>query len=531
MGRCFSTSPLATGTAWAILAALCAAQTTTRVSMDTRGEEANQFSTQAVISADGRYVAFQSLAWNLVPADTNGVPDVFVHDRHSGRTTRVSVNSLGVQGNGSCFGPPAISADGRFVSFWSLADNLVPADTNDAFDVFVHDRQTGQTERVSEDSAGSQANASSYSPAISSDGRFVAFESFATNLVLGDANATYDIFLHDRQLALTTRLSLSSAGVEGDQRSERAAISADGRYVAFRSEAGNLVAGDANGLMDVFVRDCLTATTRRVSVSSSGAEGNGVSRNPVLSADGHYLCFESRASNLAPGDLNSAFDVFLHDCWTAETSLVSLNSFGAQGSTDSFAPAISADGRSIAFHSSAPNFVWGDSNGVSDVFVHDRQTGKTARCSESSAGVQANALSLAPSISADGRLVAFESEASALVNGDTNGKRDLFVHDRARAPALASFGVCPGDVSLLVSGATPFERVGILRGRLGSVVSSQPPCPGLQLDLKPTAMAAMLRANTSGIVAIALSLPASVCGVRLQAVDLVRCRTTAVVLL
>ncbi|MBU4457101.1 MAG: hypothetical protein KKA65_06395, partial [Nanoarchaeota archaeon] len=266
--------------------ALAAAGITTRVSVASDGGQGNGDSSWGVsISADGRYVAFKSNASNLVSGDTNDANDVFVHDRQSGQTTRVSVASDGAQGNYHS-GSPSISADGRYVAFESYSNNLVSGDTNDAIDVFVHDRQSGQTRRVSLASDGAQGNYHSGSPSISADGRYVAFGSYSNNLVSGDTNDANDVFVHDRQSGQTRRVSLASDGTQGSGDSSSPSISADGRYVAFYSDASNLVSGDTNGYWDVFVHDRQSGQTARVSVASDGAQGNGVSLYPSISADG-----------------------------------------------------------------------------------------------------------------------------------------------------------------------------------------------------------------------------------------------------
>jgi len=243
--------------AGALLAAALAAplkgQATERVSVDSLGGEGNSDSVRPSISADGRYVAFQSYATNLVGGDGNGYLDVFVRDRQSGTTERVSVDSLGGEGDGDS-GYSSISADGRYVAFLSLA-NLVGGDTNGFGDVFVRDRQSGTTERVSVDSLGGEGNSDSYGSSISADGRYVAFQSSATNLVGGDTNGVDDSFVRDRQNGRTERVSVDSLGVEGNSDSYDSSISANGRYVAFQSYATNLVNGDGNGRQDVFLRD------------------------------------------------------------------------------------------------------------------------------------------------------------------------------------------------------------------------------------------------------------------------------------
>jgi Tol biopolymer transport system component len=381
------------------------------------------------ISADGRYVTFESDATNLVSGDTNAKFDVFVRDRQTGTTTRVSKSSAGAEGN-DISEYPTISADGRYVTFESDATNLVSGDTNGAVDVFVRDRQAGTTTRVSKSNAGVEGDDASLNPAISSDGRYVAFHSIATNLVSGDTNGNSDIFVRDRQTGTTTRVSRDSAGVEGNGDSNYPSLSADGRYVAFWSNANNLVSGDTNAVTDVFVRDRQTGTTTRVSRDSAGVEGNDDSLRPSISADGRYVAFWSYATNLVTGDTNGAVDVFVRDRQTGTTTRVSRDSAGVEGNDDSYTPSISADGRYVTFESDATNLVSGDTNAMYDIFVRDRQTGTTTLVARDSAGVVGNGPSEYPTISSDGRYVAFHSIATNLVSGDTNAMYDIFVRDR-----------------------------------------------------------------------------------------------------
>ena len=352
-----------------------------------------------------------------------------------GETTRVSVASDGTQANDWSI-QPAISVDGRYVAFASDASNLVAGDTNNKRDIFVHDRLTGATTRVSVDSDGAQANNSSFEPGISADGRYVAFASDASNLVAGDTNNVRDVFVHDRVTGETTRVSVASDGMQANRASELAAISADGGYVAFHSDASNLVAGDTNNVRDVFVHNRVTGETTRVSVASDGTQANSSSILPQVSADGRYVTFTSFANNLVAGDSNRAWDVFVHDRVTGETTRVSVASDGMQANGFSGFSKLSADGRYVVFLSVASNLVAGDTNNFSDIFMHDRVTGETTRVSVASDGTQANAGSAEPAISADGRYVAFPSYASNLVAGDTNGEADIFVHDRFPRPEL-----------------------------------------------------------------------------------------------
>lgn len=400
--------------------------TTTRVSVATGGTQANEGSYSSAISADGRFVAFHSDATNLVNGDTNGKKDVFVHDRQTGQTTRVSVTTDGNQADGDSE-DPSLSADGRYVAFHSGATNLVVGDNNGFQDIFVHDRQTGETTRVSVATGGTQANYYSVHASISGDGRYVAFESGADNLAASDKNPSSDIYLHDREEGKTWLVSaeVKQAFVYGS--SVEAAISADGRYVAFASANPDLIDNDTNDEYDILVRDLQTHTTTRVSVASNGTQSNLDSFYPSLSEDGRYVTFESIATNLVTGDTNSVRDIFVHDRETSQTVRVSIASDGTQANKLSYPPVISADGRYVTFASDATNLVNGDTNGATDIFVHDRQTGQTSRVSVASNGSQSSSFSVWPVISADGNLIAFESQANNLVDGDTNYEWDIFV--------------------------------------------------------------------------------------------------------
>jgi Tol biopolymer transport system component len=407
-------------------------QQTSRVSVATGGAQGDGDSEKPSVSADGRYVAFASEATNFVSGDTNATFDVFVRDSQSSVTECVSVASDGTLGiHGGSY--PSISADGRYVAFHSYSANLVGGDTNNQYDVFVRDRQSGVTERVSIATGGGQGDGTSEDPSISADGRDVAFMSLATNLVGGDTNSVEDIFVHDRQSGTTERVSISTGGAQGNGNSALASISADGRYVAFNSEASNLVGGDTNAVPDTFVRDRQSGTTVRVSVSSGGAEGNGGSGGYTglsISADGRYVAFWSDASNLVAGDTNGVSDIFVHDLQSGVTERMSVDSVGAEGNDYSSVPKISGDGRYVAFGSAATNLVGGDTNLRYDVFVHDRQSGVTERVSVATDGSDANTGGAYPSSSTDGRYVAFWSLSPNLVDGDTNGFADIFVRDR-----------------------------------------------------------------------------------------------------
>ncbi len=380
---------------------------TTRIDTDSAGNVGNNISEVTAISADGRYVAFQSNATNLVSGDTNLVQDSFIKDTQTGITTRISTNSAGNQANGTST-VTAISADGRYVAFWSNATNLVSGDTNLSTDSFIKDMQTGITTRISTDSAGNQGNGNSTVSAISADGRFIAFNSNASNLVSGDTNLVQDSFIKDTQTGITTRISTDSSGSEGNNSSTVSAISADGRYVAFHSIATNLVSGDTNLTRDSFIKDTQTGITTRISTNSAGNQGNNQSQVTAISADGRYVAFWSFATTLVSGDTNGVQDSFIKDTQTGITTRISTDSSGNQGNGNSTVSAISADGRYVAFYSQATNLVSGDTNGVvEDSFIKDTQTGITTRISTDSSGNQGNNNSLVNAISANGRYAVY----------------------------------------------------------------------------------------------------------------------------
>jgi Tol biopolymer transport system component len=405
-----------------------AGTTTVRVSVSSKGAQGDSYADGPTLSADGRYVAFHAASANLVPGDTNGQEDVFVRDRRSGVTRRVSVSSRGVQADrGST--EPAISPDGRYVAFHTRASNLVPGDTNDADDVFVHDLRSRTTRRISVSRTGSQGDQASGWPTISPDSRFVVYHSSATNLTPRDTNRNSDVFLYDLRRRTTRLVSVSTRGVQSAGQNENASVSAGGRYVAFWSTAANLVRGDTNGMSDVFVRDVRAGTTTRVSVSGTGAQATSGSSYPGISADGRYVAFVSHASNLVRGDTNAVEDAFVRDRRRGTTTRISVSTGRAQADGYSYQTKINTSGRYVVFGSAATNLVPGDTNAEQDVFVHDLRTGRTTRESVTARGAQANSTSLEPAISADGRHVGFMSFGDNLVAGDTNESSDVFVRD------------------------------------------------------------------------------------------------------
>ena len=423
------------------------------VSLSSDGHQGDSASYNPTISSDGNIVAFESEASNLVSNDTNEAVDIFVHNIQTGITERVSLSSDGTQGNDFSV-DPSLSGDGRYVAFKSGASNLVANDMNNSYDVFVHDRELGVTQRVSISSNGTEGNNYSHFPSISSDGRFVAFYSGADNLVPNDTNDASDIFIHDRETGLTEIVSLSTSGTQGNNSSWSPSISFDGRYVTFDSWATNLVANDTNDEPDVFVHDRQTGQTERVSVSNDGTQGNKTSEDASISGDGNYVVFRSRADNLVSDDTNNTTDIFVHNRETGQTERVSVASNGTEGVGYVFYSSISENGRFVAFDSEASELVANDTNGSLDIFIHDRQTGQTERVSVSTNGTQGNNESWSPSISASGQYVAFDSYSGNLVDSDTNGTYDVFVHDRCPDGSCVD-----GDFDFTIEDVIPMQVI------------------------------------------------------------------------
>ena len=429
-----------------------------RISVASDGTQGNDRSGEPSISRDGRYVAFSSLADNLVPDDTNKRKDVFVHDLLTRQTTRISVSSTGDQADGGS-SQPHISADGRYVTFASTAENLVTADSNNVEDIFVHDRETGETTRVSVSSTGEEGNGKSYAPYISGDGRYVTFVSAASNLVPDDVNSCEpsfshadghcpDIFVHDRQTGKTELVSVNSDGRQVNGESgyhSRPSISDDGRYVAFNR--WDVDSPSAFVLDRVWIRDRENRTTTTVSVVEYG--GWQHSWQPSMSADGLRVAYQSMTKDTISGETNlcrgisgiACPHVYVYDRESGETVRVSVDSQGRQG-LDGYSdmPRTSADGNYVVFSSAASNLVPNDTNNYCDttgdqqtnnscydIFIHNLSTSTTTRVSVRPDGEEANNNSYTPAVSAQGEYIAFESSADNLVDDDTNETADVFV--------------------------------------------------------------------------------------------------------
>lgn len=295
---------------------------------------------------------------------------MFLWDRDTGTTTRLSVATDGTQASGGS-SLPAISAEGRYISYSSWASDLVPGDANWFQDVFLWDQVAGTTTRVSIDSDGNELNGESIYPAISADGRYITYQSNASNIVPGDANRWSNVFVWDQDARITTPVNVTHDGTHANGQSNNPTISANGRQITYQSDASNLVTGDTNGESDVFLWDQDTRTTTRVSVAADGTQADDYCRDPAISADGRFVTYWSLATNLVP--LNPEYgvppNIFLWDMDSGTTTLVNRNYFGSQSNRGAVSPAMSADGRFITFDSQSTNLVPGDTNGFGDVFL------------------------------------------------------------------------------------------------------------------------------------------------------------------
>ena len=431
------------------LASTAGAQHTALVSATPSGASSDGASISPAISADGRRVVFVSSADNLAPGDPGAASDVYLAELGGGPTALLSVSASGAHAGGTS-NAAAISADGGTVAFVGSSDGFVPGDANGRRDVFVRHLASGTLTCASVTPSGTTGGHHSEGPlSLSADGRYVAFLSLAEDLVPGQASGP-DVFVRDLLLGTTVCAStplppqLSTWGCfEPD-------LSYDGRYVAMTSQESGMLPFDANGIyFDVLVRDLATGALELASVSTSGVQADSSSEAASISADGRYVAFASRATNLVPEDPNPDWDVYLRDRVAGTTVLVSRASSGAVGNGDDVRPAISADGRYVAFDSTSGNLVPDDWNAVADVFVRDLASGTTVRVSVTPSQAEVVHPAYAAAISADGQRVAFASPSPHLASGDSNGAADVFLHDRAGGavpfcePGLLGVAACP----------------------------------------------------------------------------------------
>jgi Tol biopolymer transport system component len=321
---------------------------------------------------------------------------------------------------------PDVSGDGRFVVWSTNASNLVAGDTNGTWDVFLRDMVTGTTTLISRDHLGNLASARSDGPRITPDGRYVVFESDA-DLVPADTNGQKDVYRRDRSTSQLARVSVTSTGVQGDGWSYHGAITSNGRYVVFTSGATTFVAGDTNNQVDIFMKDMLSGTLTRVNVSTGGAQANNESTWPSISGFGAYITYCSAASNLVPGDTSGNWDLFGYDVATAVTTRLNVQPNGLQANSYVHSPtAMSDDGQLVAFASLSTNLVAGDLNGKQDIFVRNRSAGITSRVSLDLAGGEVDGDCFVPHMTPDGNVITYTSDATDIVMNDVNARRDIF---------------------------------------------------------------------------------------------------------
>jgi hypothetical protein len=449
---------------------------TERASVSSTGEQlfwseaVDGYSRSAAISDDGRYIAFLSDAENIRVAGFSESPEIHVYDRQFGWSRPLATFAGDTKAAYADLDQLDMSGGGNWVAYSSRADFLVSGDTNDTDDIFVSDRSNGTTERVSIASNGDEDIYPSYYPAISADGRFVAFQSLGTFGDDTDTNGQVDVFVHDRDQDTTQRVSISTSGAQANTAVQYPDISGDGRYVVFDSSDTHLVEDDDNicygfgqlgqpiqfPCADVFIRDMQMGTTRRVSVDANGTQANGVSTTASISADGRFVAFQSGATNLVTGGTNGVVHIFVKDMLTGRVDLVSVASDGSEANDGNYNPQISADGRVVTFESRATNLDPADTNDALDIYVHDRVSGETRIVSVCACGICANDHSKAPAINGDGSIIAYESESSNLLVGlgDTNQAPDVFYHeweipagDADAIPDAGEFGSDGSDVA------------------------------------------------------------------------------------
>lgn len=453
------------------------------------GSSPNDASLWPALSADGRYLAYWSRASDIVPDDTNGKADVFVLDRQTGATTRVS-RPISGEGDGESYSP-SISYDGRYVAFESSSTNLVADDTNGVSDAFVFDRETEGLSRVSLGENDQQSNGQSWFASISGDGTSVGFWSMASNLGPGDTNSSWDVYVRDIAAGKTERASLSETNAEAASHwlfwpECTPSLDRDGSVVAFCTEA-SLAAGDQNENRDAYIRDLDANETEQASIGYDGKPANGWSSHPSLSADGTLISFWSAASNLVPTDLNGNWDVFVYDRTEGTTDRITVTSAGEEtdgAAYNHFDQSMSKNGRFVAFETIATDVGYTDTNGWSDVYVYDRVARTTRRVSMGSAGDDPSSWSQSGVVSPDGTVVAFESDAPNLVTGDDNAimdvftselpprwsLRDLFAGGGPQGPSLS--GIANFDAVTVAEATDPIDDGGPATDALGGDLSS-----------------------------------------------------------
>lgn len=506
--RCAVVAAAVSALSWGCVAAL--AQANALASVGATGTGANRDSYYSVISQDGRFVVFQSEATNLTANDTTSFYDIFWKDMQTGRIELVSVTTSGNSSGRNAL-QSAMSADGRFVAFETDASNIVAGDTNGTWDIFVRDMQAGTTQRVSVSSSGAQGGGRSDSPFVTSDGRYVFFHSY-TAFVPEDTNPGYDVYRHDMISGQTLLVSTGAGGLIGNGDSIWPWASDDGNRVVFVSWSTNWITGDTNGQGDAFLKDLSTGAIQRINVSSAGAQNNGETVWPSISGNGKYATFVSWGSTLVSGDTNGNWDVFVRDLTNNTTTRINVRPDGAQANSYAYSPVpLSRDGRYVAFASLATDLVAGDTNGFQDIFVRDLLTNTTRRATFGYTGVQVNDDCFVPWFSGDGRYLTYTCEGPNPVPSDANGRRDIFTVDLEAALHLEVTSLTRGDqATLTASAGAPGEDVYFLATLAGAGIGpSVPQLGGLTLDvLNPIERLGSSTANSAGQARLDFRVPA-----------------------
>ncbi len=415
--------------------------TTIRISEASNGTGGNDWSGYPAISSDGRTIVFYSTASNLVNGDTNGAADVFAYSVPTGAMSRVSVNSDGDQATGpSSF--PSVSSDGTRILFISSAANLDPRPVGAFGDLYLHETTTRTTTRLTAGWDGNPINGEIRDPEISDDGNTVVFATDASNIVTGDYNGYRDVFvmdISDPATPSTTRISTAHTGGDTNEHSYQPAASGDGSTILFTSYATNIVPDDTNTALDVFAYDRATEVTTRISLTSAGGQANAHSDQPDISSDGNTIVFHSRATNMTADDGWWDYDVYLLDVLTGDLSLISTALDGSPGNEVSRNPRISADGATIVYESDATDLVDADTNGLTDVFAFEIASGTTVRVSVATDGSQVDDETwYYADVSGDGSRVVYPSPATTLIAVDGNAEADVFYTEILnRSPVVA----------------------------------------------------------------------------------------------
>lgn len=394
--------------------------------------QSNWNSSKGSFSPDGTKIVFYSFASNFVENDTNNRVDIFIKDLITGIISRVSTDKDGNEANGNS-DSPSFSPDGNKILFTSAATNLVSNSTNDGYAVFIKDIIDNSITMVSTSYNGSHPDADCFNPSFSKDGKKVVFSSNASNLISSDTNGYEDVFVKYLSSGFISRVSTSSTGTQANKYSREASFSPNGENVIFTSEASNLVSDDTNGVNDIFMKNILNQSIIRVSTDSdddevfgSGDEDDEGSWGSSFSPDGSKVLFSSQAITLIDNDTNYRIDLFLKDLETGEVTILSTNSSGVQANHDSYEAKFSYDGNKVIFTSAASNLIDGDTNNTYDIYIKDLTSGMFSRVSTNSLGYQSNSFSTEASFSNDGKKIVFTSNASNLVETDTNSRYDIF---------------------------------------------------------------------------------------------------------